>query len=267
MREPWWKLANGLQRGCYLQLLLLCKDGADNGHLCYKNVTELSVLLSIDVRTTRKVVTFLRQNCCINVPKSTDGLFRIFVPKYVFYQELDARDHAKHIQTKDVDSPPKSVLPDQTILNQTRPDQSKSETDSLDLDDLRKQPPNYLSPTDLIESYNAHCPSLRTAREVKPNTKRWNQLNARIKEEPTLAFWVEYFRRCERSNFLAGRCKPGKDWDKPFTAGIDWITGPVNFLQILEGKHDNGDKPKPEKVNAGHTSGKTDYGNTGRTDL
>ena len=124
MGEDWWKLANGLQRGCYLQLLLLCKDGADNGHLCYKNVTELSVLLSIDVRTTRKVVTFLEHNSCINAPECAEGLFRLFIPKYKFYQELDAKDHAKHIQSKAAKSPPKRVLPDQTRPD-SKPDQTK----------------------------------------------------------------------------------------------------------------------------------------------
>ena len=121
MDEDWWKLANGIQRGCYLQLLLLCKSGADSGHLCYKNVIELSVLFAIDRRTTNKVLTFLSQNCCINVTYEDGGLLRIKVPKYKFYQGLDAKAHAKHMASKSAVSPPKSVLPNQTILE---PDQT-----------------------------------------------------------------------------------------------------------------------------------------------
>ncbi len=120
MGEKWWKLANGVQRGCYLQLLLLCKDGADNGHLCYRNVMELSVLFSIDRRTTYKVLTFLSQNCCINVEYEDSGMVNIFIPKYKFYQDLDAKSHAKHIASKRAKPPRKSAL-----LNQTKPDQTR----------------------------------------------------------------------------------------------------------------------------------------------
>ena len=55
-------------------------------------------------------------------------------------------------------------------------------------------------------------------------------LRKRVKEEPTLMFWIGLFRQIDESDFLSGR---SGDW----SASFDWVMKPANMVKILEGNY------------------------------
>ena len=81
---------------------------------------------------------------------------------------------------------------------------------------------------------NSSIPMVNTIRNA-----RLRSLKKRIKENPTLTFWEEYFSRIKSSDFLSGRAS---DW----RATIDWVLSPTNMDKILDGNYDDA---KEKEVN------------------
>ena len=61
---------------------------------------------------------------------------------------------------------------------------------------------------------------------------RLRSLKARIKENPDVAFWEDYFNRIKSSDFLSGRASEWK-------ANMDWALSPTNMDKILDGNYDD----------------------------
>lgn len=81
--------------------------------------------------------------------------------------------------------------------------------------------------------FNTHCPSLPSVHSCSAwNTSRNAAVRSRWNEHPDIEFWVSFFQRVERTDFLTGRGK------QQFRASFDWIMGPKNFSKIMEGNYD-----------------------------
>ena len=61
---------------------------------------------------------------------------------------------------------------------------------------------------------------------------RLRSLKVRVKENPDIAFWEDYFARVKSSDFLSGRAS---DW----RATIDWVLSPTNMDKVLDGNYDD----------------------------
>ncbi len=169
----------------------------------------------------------------LNNKNHRDGILKVLeglpslsiISKFSNYYHLDIPSHIPsryHRDSIDIPSP-------------IRKKDKEKEQDT----DQHKEEESGLTPPTLVELYHEHCPSLRKVLKIEPRSKRWSQLAARLREHPEEEFWKAYLCRVEASDWLAGRCPPSKGYEKSFLGDIDWITGPVNFTQILEGKHDN----------------------------
>lgn len=81
--------------------------------------------------------------------------------------------------------------------------------------------------------FNTHCSSLPSVHACSTwNTSRNAAVRSRWNEHPEIEFWVGFFQRVERTDFLTGRGK------QQFRASFDWIMGPKNFSKIMEGNYD-----------------------------
>lgn len=74
---------------------------------------------------------------------------------------------------------------------------------------------------------NSSVPVVNTIRN-----SRLRSLKARIKENPDVAFWEDYFNRIKSSDFLSGRASEWK-------ANMDWALSPTNMDKILDGNYDD----------------------------
>lgn len=85
----------------------------------------------------------------------------------------------------------------------------------------------------IIESWNSlTCYGIKGIQTITPNTKRYEWLNARLKQygEDNVLLAIEKIRQ---SDFLKGDNKKG--WVITF----DWFVKPNNFPKVLEGNYDN----------------------------
>jgi uncharacterized protein YdaU (DUF1376 family) len=90
---------------------------------------------------------------------------------------------------------------------------------------------------EIINLYRLHCPSLIQPRLVPDATL--NQIGSRWRQSEkhqTLEFWERFFKRCESSDFLAGRTAPSPG-RRQFRAGLEWVVGATNFAKIINGNY------------------------------
>ena len=52
-----------------------------------------------------------------------------------------------------------------------------------------------------------------------------------------LLWFRRYFEYVKESDFLCGRCEPGKGRASPFQADFEWLIRPTNFVKVLEGRY------------------------------
>ena len=91
----------------------------------------------------------------------------------------------------------------------------------------------------LVDDFHRLCPSLpRLVKFEEPRRKRGRRLLNELGPDGVL----DFFRRVEASDFLAGR---EKDW----RADYDWVTKPEHVTKILEGNYDNRSSPTKAQAN------------------
>lgn len=127
---------------------------------------------------------------------------------------------------------------------------TKSTTESTDLVGQNDPPVNPSNSTppykQIVELYHSICTSLPTIRDL--NDSRKQAIRNRWKRNPDIKFFIELFKRVEKSDFLSGR-------KKAWRANFDWIMKQQNFCKILEGNYDNRVVPEdgpPEPVSPAH---------------
>ena len=90
---------------------------------------------------------------------------------------------------------------------------------------------------EIIKIYHETLPTLRRVREW--NTQRKKLLKQRWAEKPerqNLDYWRRYFEYVNKSDFLTGRVNGTGD-RKSFTADLEWLIRPQNFVKVVEGKY------------------------------
>lgn len=89
------------------------------------------------------------------------------------------------------------------------------------------------TPENIKEAYNRLCPSLKTCRGLSEQRKRRiNQLRKTLL--PTMEIWEAYFEDCEDDDFCAGRVPPGKGYDEPHRADLDFVLRDSTVTRMLE---------------------------------
>lgn len=86
---------------------------------------------------------------------------------------------------------------------------------------------------DIINLYHEKCPTLRRVKIW--SGEREKHLKARWRESEkhqSLEFWGKYFDYVAASDFLTGKTSA-------FTADLEWLVKPSNFIKVVEGKYDN----------------------------
>lgn len=99
---------------------------------------------------------------------------------------------------------------------------------------------NPVSPNRLFGLYNQLCHQNQGMPKAEKLSKgRQAICRARIEEYPDESFWLAYFERAGRSEFLHGRAESARaGWRGDF----DFLINPNNLVKVLEGKYDNREK-------------------------
>jgi len=90
---------------------------------------------------------------------------------------------------------------------------------------------------EIINLYHEILPMCPTVRQWTPARQKF--LRQRWKEDPErqdIAWWRKFFSYVAKSDYLTGKTDnhPGKP---PYTADLEWIVRPNNFVKIYEGKY------------------------------
>lgn len=210
---------SGLERGIFLQLIILCKLHRDDGKITVENYSQLGHMLGIERRTCARVVSRLvgkmllkltpkhekgpggahvASSSMVELPqhgsKITDKVFVIEIPKYVFWQQLRRWSDSKITEAKQENSRPRA--------EQKRSEQSIAEqTANLNVDNSRKRMIVEPSGNQKLDSY-----------------RQWKLDNY----DDLLKLSEQYEKQ------------GGIEWVKPHTQDIetDIIENPVKYLQI-----------------------------------
>ena len=97
----------------------------------------------------------------------------------------------------------------------------------------RAQAPPSAAIEEVMEAYNAVCPSFPKAIGLTPQRKAL--IHALFAGGISLSEIKVAFRRAEESDYLTGRRK-GAEWNR---FDFDWFIQPSNMIRLLEGKYDN----------------------------
>ena len=91
----------------------------------------------------------------------------------------------------------------------------------------------------IIELYHEHCPTLTQVKIWTEPRKKLLQTRWREDEKrQNLEYWKRFFIYVNKSSFLRGeKNKPGahENW----SASLEWILKPANFVKIIEGAYDD----------------------------
>jgi len=115
--------------------------------------------------------------------------------------------------------------------------------------------PRGTCPDDLLNAWNTHCGDLPKA--TKLSGQRERAARSRLKENPSMEYWLEIIRRITASPFCTG------DNDRGWRADIDWLLKPETNIRVAEGKYDDR-KPKGAKSGKIDISDKSRYEGWGR---
>lgn len=90
-------------------------------------------------------------------------------------------------------------------------------------------------------AWNENCGNL--PKVLKLGSTRSNHVKARLKENPSIEYWIEIIKRLVASDFCNGQ--NSRNW----VADFDFLVKPETQFKVLEGKYDSKTKPiKPRKI-------------------
>lgn len=122
--DEWFVGLTGLQRSIWLQLIVLCKQRGDTGHVVVASWSALGHELGIDRGTLRRFCTDSSHSEKIITDQSNPKNIRITLPEYEHWQGVTVKERAPiryDVAGKNrTDLPPKK----DTRPNQTRPNQT-----------------------------------------------------------------------------------------------------------------------------------------------
>ena len=87
----------------------------------------------------------------------------------------------------------------------------------------------------IVDLYHKTLPELRRVEKLNDTRKRYlKNLWDDESELPKLSDWQSFFELIRESDFLMGRAPPGPNRSKPFSASLEWLTKPANYIKIIE---------------------------------
>jgi len=84
---------------------------------------------------------------------------------------------------------------------------------------------------EILELYHKYCKELPQVRKLSPTDEK--HLRARWKENDSLEFWEEFFKKVASSDFLTGKN------DRGWRANFHWLIRPSNFVKVCNDVYDN----------------------------
>ena len=125
------------QRGAYVQLIIACKNGRDDGMVSYRDGTALGSAWGCDRKTCGKVLGILAEKSLCTYTKNGSGVITIQLPNYKQWQEMTV-DEVRQKRRKNVTKIP-SLRPDQIKADQSKAEQTISIPFLEIIEDLNKK--------------------------------------------------------------------------------------------------------------------------------
>lgn len=152
-----------------------------------------------------------------------------------FFNSLKTLDQLAVITTascrrgKGVTAKPRDIM-SRTDRQTLQTDTTDRQTETREL--VAVDPLSVNSPNELVSLWHEHCPTL--AKIGKLTDARKSKINARIKSEPSKAYWETLFKKISATPFLTGASDSGT-----WKANFDWILkNEDNAAKVLEGNYD-----------------------------
>jgi hypothetical protein len=114
--DEWFVGLTGIQRGIFLQLIVMMKRRSDCGYFCTRSVQELSTQCAVNRRTMDRMIVKMQAKWPQCVRRLSEGVIEITLPNYSKYQAVTAKKN--NIATNNRDQ------------TKTRPDQTRKESKS-----------------------------------------------------------------------------------------------------------------------------------------
>ncbi|WP_315383399.1 replication protein [Microvirgula aerodenitrificans] len=214
------------------------------------SVSQISTMTNIDDAHIRRALTFLEEAGMLARGRRTrNGVFltpNLDVSMWVPEQAKSARSGACSgglRLSKQADSAPHNKQLQQTELQEANASLSP-ETDDVPMQSKQAQPRRAAVPCQqIVDAYNAELGSVLPMAQALNNSRRkalsarWAEMlgsqtpdgRTRYTDTATgLAWWTRFFRKVRLNPHWLG------ENDHGWTADLDWITGPKNFLKVLE---------------------------------
>lgn len=88
LHDEWFVSLSCLQRGFFMQLILLAKEYGDTGGIFLRNFPVLSQIMGCDCKTTRKILGKFLNDEKISYQERDNGTLQITIHKYLYWQQL-----------------------------------------------------------------------------------------------------------------------------------------------------------------------------------
>lgn len=85
--DEWFLGLSCLQRGAWLQLIVLAKNRGNSGELSFRSHRAIAENLGLDRGTSIKTLRLFNDSSHISLEEMDNGTVRITIPKYLYYQE------------------------------------------------------------------------------------------------------------------------------------------------------------------------------------
>ncbi|MFA5307414.1 MAG: hypothetical protein WC365_08255 [Candidatus Babeliales bacterium] len=93
--DEWFVALSGLQRGFWLQLIVLAKRSGDTGVICVRSYSHLALVCGMDDSSTAKNGRFFASQERLRI-KEEKHCISIEICNYHKWQQLDAKEHLKN---------------------------------------------------------------------------------------------------------------------------------------------------------------------------
>lgn len=123
--DPWVQSLNCNHRGFFLQLLILCRRSGDFSAIFRRGLSALGAELGCDDSTCAKILRKFAEDGKVIFEKRPDGVYRIEVVNYQFWQDLRPEKQSREIVAKKRQTGEKSEKIQPSKPREEKPSQAK----------------------------------------------------------------------------------------------------------------------------------------------
>lgn len=134
LSDSWFVGLSGSERGMWLQLLLIAKQGGDSGSVWGRSWVGLGSVTGFDGKTARKFLRKFHDNEKVVLTVHPEGSIEVQIVKYNYWQSLrqprqpsDKSGKIPQSKEKPEKIPPNHIRSDHTISDQSRSEQIKAD--------------------------------------------------------------------------------------------------------------------------------------------